>query len=120
MTLIHTAALAAHRANAKLRGGTITVTRGSFSATMPADYGRSDFPVESGGMVRIEHTDRDFIIESAKYVLGGAVTRPQKNDEITTSDGRKWRVLPLVNSRAFTACEPDYILLRVHTKQIDG
>ena len=72
---------------------------------------------------RIESSDRDFFIRSARIVLGGQKTEPKSHDRIVILDkdnpdaGKVWEVLPL-GGRPFATADTCAVSYRVFTRQV--
>jgi hypothetical protein len=60
----------------------VTYVRGAQSAVVAATIGRTKFETDDGTAVRVEFTDRDFLILAADLVLGGQATEPARGDLI--------------------------------------
>jgi hypothetical protein len=69
----------------------VTYQRGAHSVTVPARVTHSvmKFTDPITGHLRVEWTDRDFIIEAADLVIAATPTRPRRGDVIRESrDGK--------------------------------
>ena len=60
----------------------VTYVRGAHSVVVAATIGRTKFETDDGTAVRVEFTDRDFLILAADLVLGGQATVPARGDLI--------------------------------------
>ncbi len=61
---------------------TVTYVRGAVSAEVLATLGRTKYQTDDGTAVRVEFTDRDFLILAADLVLDGQPTEPGRGDLI--------------------------------------
>lgn len=68
----------------------IVYRRGSDEVTVEAIVGRTLLKLDGGyGGVRMEWTDRDFLIAAEDLILGGQRTLPKRGDQIReTRDGK--------------------------------
>ncbi len=71
---------------------TVTYVRGEFEFAVPATIGRKKYEADDGHVVRVEFTDRDFLILAADLVLDGQATEPQRGDLIREGN-REFEVL---------------------------
>lgn len=60
----------------------VMYVRGDVQVAVPATIGRTKYEADDGHVVRIEFTDRDFLILAADLVLNGQPTEPQRGDLI--------------------------------------
>lgn len=70
----------------------VVYVRGTEEVIVPATIGRTQYEADDGHVVRIEFTDRDFLILAADLVLAGQVTEPRRGDLIREA-GREFEVL---------------------------
>jgi hypothetical protein len=89
----------------------VTYVRGSDQVTVLATIGRTRFETDDGTAVRVEYTDRDFLIRSVDLVLAGQLTDPERGDLIR-EDGREFEVLDWRYS------DPYGLTLRIATKYV--
>ena len=61
---------------------TVMYVRGNVQVAVPATIGRTKYEADDGHVVRVEFTDRDFLILAADLVLDGQATEPQRGDLI--------------------------------------
>jgi hypothetical protein len=114
----------AARALARAAGGKIVYQRGERRVTIDdATFGRTEYEVEAGQVVRIEHTDRDFIFPAESLILDGKLAVPQKGDRIAIVeddhvDKQIFEVLAPAGSQVFKTCDAYGVMIRVHTKRI--
>lgn len=99
-------------------GQEVSYRRASASVTVNATLGSTLLQLgDDQGGVRMERTDRDFIITAADLVLSGAATLPEKGDTIL-HDGRTYEVLAPGDEPVWRWSDPHRTLLRIHTKLI--
>jgi hypothetical protein len=110
------------RAAPKAAGGKIMYSRGSDCIWLYAIWGRNEIGMDTGdGSVRVEHSDRDFIIDAGRLVLGGQLTTPQKGDRIKVGENDIFEVLPLDGVRCYRQSDPQGRMIRVYVKKVsDG
>ncbi len=60
----------------------MTYVRGASTVDVPATIGRTKYEVDDGHVVRIEFTDRDFLILAVDLILDGQLAEPQRGDRI--------------------------------------
>ncbi|WP_437226024.1 hypothetical protein SH661x_004366 [Planctomicrobium sp. SH661] len=70
----------------------VTYVRGETSIDVLATIGRTKFETDDGHTVRIEFTDRDFLILVADLMFAGQATEPERGDLIHEGD-REFEVL---------------------------
>lgn len=116
-TLLERGIRMAARALPESAGGAVTLSRGATTGATPnAAFGQTQFQVEVNGSVRVETSDRDFIIAAADYVIGSATT-PARGDRIT-SGSEVYEVLAPGGADVYRKCDPQGIVLRIHTKRL--
>jgi len=71
---------------------TVLYVRGATSIAVLATIGRTKYEADDGHVVRVEFTDRDFLILAADLVLAGQPTEPQRGDLIREGS-REFEVL---------------------------
>ena len=98
--------------------------RGDEQVSLQATIGRTLLKLDDGsGGVRMEWTDRDFLIPAADLVLGGSVTLPRRGDRIRemAGDGELvYEVLAPGGEPPWRWSDHHRQRLRIHTKQIAG
>jgi len=98
--------------------------RGAEEVTLKAVVGRTLLKLDDGyGGVRMEWTDRDFLIAAEDLILGGQRVLPKRGDRILeTHDGKTlvFEVLAPGNEPEWRWSDPHRTLLRIHTKLIEG
>ena len=129
-TPVENAILCGHRANCAVAGGSITYHRGNILTTLDATFGRTEMQSETGQVVRLEYTYRDFIVASADLAFGAEKVTPKKGDKIIVLETHEvFEVLPLRTSPAFAnqttpqcfrACDPNGTLIRIHAKKVNA
>ena len=90
---------------------TVTYVRGDVSIAVPATIGRTKYEADDGHVVRIEFTDRDYLILAADLVLGGQASEPERGDLIREGN-REFEVLDWRYS------DPHRQTLRITTKHV--
>ena len=100
----------------------VVYRRGADEVTVQAIIGRTLLKLDDGyGGVRMEWTDRDFVIAADDLVLGGEKTLPQRGDQVReTVDGQTlvYEVLAPGSEPEWRWSDPHRRLLRIHTKQV--
>ena len=117
--------LLAHRAASRMQGGWISYEQDGSCWRFRATYGRApnlaDDPARDGAM-RIEYGVRDFIFPAHELKTNDALIEPKDGAKITILDehepdaGQVYEVMPLPGEKAWHSCDPQGVLLRVHTK----
>ena len=96
--------------------------RGADAVTVQAIVGRTLLKLDDGyGGVRMEWTDRDFLIAADDLILGGQKTLPRRGDQIRETAASKtlvYEVLAPGSEPEWRWSNPHRRLLRIHTKQI--
>lgn len=100
----------------------VTYRRGVAAIPVCAAFGRTMLKLADDlGTVRIEWTDRDFLIPTASLKIAGRPILPQRGDRIVTSDGattETFEVLPYADEPHWRWSDPYKRMLRVHAKRI--
>jgi hypothetical protein len=100
----------------------VVYRRGAFEVAVLATVGRTLLKLDDGyGGVRMEWTDRDFLIHAADLVLGGVPTLPQRGDQIRETQGAKtfiYEVMAPGQEPAWRWSDVYRKVLRIHTKQV--
>jgi len=91
--------------------------------TVPRKLGRgSGLKLDDGyGGVRMEWTDRDFLIAPEDLILGGQKSLPERGDQIRETVGTQtfvYEVLAPAGEPEWRWSDPHRKLLRIHTKQV--
>ena len=100
----------------------ITYQRGADSVSLCATFGRTKLMLANEfGTVRIEWTDRDFILPAAALVLAGQVVKPRRDEVVTVDDGVElstFQVLPYADEPHWKWCDPYRQMIRIHTQRV--
>jgi hypothetical protein len=100
----------------------VVYRRGLLQVTVQATVGRTLLKLDDGyGGVRMEWTDRDFLVQAADLVLTGAAALPERGDVIRETVGAKtyvYEVMAPGKQPAWRWSDPYRKLLRIHTKQV--
>jgi len=104
-------------------GGTIHYCRNTDSVSLSATFGRTEFSVEDTNGVRVEYSDRDFIVSAASLILSDAVITPQRGDVIDVRSAagevlHVYEVLAPGGMQPYRYCDPERTMLRIHTKRV--
>ncbi len=90
---------------------TVMYVRGNVQVAVPATIGRTKYEADDGHVVRVEFTDRDFLILAADLVLVGQPSEPQRGDVIREGN-REFEVLDWRYS------DPYRVTLRITTAEV--
>lgn len=100
----------------------VVYRRGADEVTVQAVIGRTLFKLNDGyGGIRMEWSDRDFLIVAADLVLGGKQVYPERGDKILETAGAKtytYEVLAPGREPEWRWSDPYRTIIRIHTKQI--
>jgi len=100
----------------------VVYQRGTEQVTVQATVGRTLLKLDDGyGGVRMEWTDRDFLVHASDLVLGGSQTLPERGDLIREMQGGKtfvYEVLAPGKEPAWRWSDPFRKVLRIHTKLV--
>jgi hypothetical protein len=100
----------------------VTYQRGSQQTTLPATIGRTLMKLDDGyGGVRMEWTDRDFLIQAADLRFAGLQVSPERGDRLLDADGLQtviYEVVSFGGNPPWRFSDPFGTLLRIHTKRI--
>ena len=99
----------------------IEYSRGGETISIRATVGRTVFQIsrEYGLFERTEA--RDYIVETARFVFGGAPSLPKKGDRIRETDGARvfvYEVMAPGSEPCWRYSDPERRALRIHTKYI--
>ncbi len=98
----------------------VTYTRGARSITLAATLGESKLrTTDRGGNVKVERTDRDFIITAADLDFGAGPCDPEAGDTITLTQAgktKRYEVLPYGKDEPVFRPEPGGAGIRIHAK----
>lgn len=96
--------------------------RGADQVTVSATVGRTLLKLDDGyGGIRMEWTDRDFLIQSADLNFGGGPIEPAAGDLIKETVGATqttYEVASFGSDPPFRPSDPFAIVLRIHTKLV--
>lgn len=100
---------------------TVVYQRGTLSVSLAATIGRTEFEVltETGGAVRV--VTRDYLLDAADLVLGGAVVTPKAGDRIAETVGDEQHVYEATMVGAeppWRWSDPHRQRLRIHTQRV--
>jgi hypothetical protein len=100
----------------------VVYRRGAEEAAVRATIGRTLLQLDDGmGGVRMEWTDRDFLVRAADLALGGSPVPPQRGDQIREAAGTQtlmYEVLAPGAEPPWRWADPYRQMYRIHTKQI--
>jgi hypothetical protein len=100
----------------------VVYRRGADEVTVQATIGRTLLKLDDGyGGVRMEWTDRDFLIHVADLVLAGNAVLPERGDVIRETQGGKtfvYEVMAPGKEPAWRWSDVFRKVLRVHAKQV--
>jgi hypothetical protein len=100
----------------------VVYRRSAQQVTVQATVGRTLLKLDDGyGGVRMEWTDRDFLIHAADLVLGGMPTLPERGDVIRETQGTKtviYEVMAPGKEPPWRWSDVVRKVLRIHTKQV--
>jgi hypothetical protein len=102
----------------------VVYQRGSEQVALCATFGSTLLKLDDGaGGIRMERTDRDFLIPAASLVLSGSPARPKEGDKVVYVKGgllHTYQVLPYANEPQWRWSDPFHIQMRIHTKRISS
>jgi hypothetical protein len=100
----------------------VVYERGAQQVSVQATIGRTLMKLDDGyGGIRMEWTDRDFLIQTADLVLGAAAVTPERGDRIRETVGVNTSVFEVMaygGEPPWRFSDPFGKLLRIHTKFI--
>jgi hypothetical protein len=100
----------------------VVYRRGALEVAVLATVGWTLLKLDDGyGGVRMEWTDRDFLIQAADLVLGGSPALPERGDLIRETQGTKtfiYEVMAPGKEPPWRWSDVYRKLLRIHTKQV--
>ena len=100
----------------------VVYRRGAVEVAVQATVGRTLLKLDDGyGGVRMEWTDRDFLIHAADLVLGAATVLPERGDTIRETQGDKtlvYEVMAPGKEPAWRWSDVYRKMLRIHSKQV--
>lgn len=100
----------------------VTYTRGAETIDVRATFGRKLFQLDDGqGGIRMEWTDKDFLIPVASLALGGNFVVPRRGDEVRVDTGlgvEVYAVLAPGGEAPWTYADPFEQIYRIHGKRV--
>jgi len=100
----------------------VVYVRGAQQVAAQATIGRTLLKLDDGyGGVRMEWTDRDFLIQAADLLLGGSPVLPRRGDQIRETVGAQTFVFEVMapgKEPPWRWSDPFRKMLRIHTKQV--
>lgn len=100
----------------------VTYHRGNDQVSVQATLGRSLLKLDDGyGGIRMEWTDRDFLIPASALILGSTATIPERGDrihELNETSTSMFEVMAYGGEPPWRYCDPHQHMLRIHTKFI--
>jgi len=100
----------------------VVYRRGAYEIIVQATVGRTLLKLDDGyGGVRMEWTDRDFLIHAADLVLGSNPTLPERGDLIRETQGGKtyvYEVMAPGKEPPWRWSDVFRKVLRIHAKQV--
>ena len=100
----------------------VVYLRGADEVPVRAVIGRTLLQLDDGmGGVRMEWTDRDYLIRAEDLALGGSPAPPQRGDQIREVVGTQtlvYEVLAPAGEPPWRWADPHRQMYRIHTKQI--
>jgi hypothetical protein len=95
---------------------TVTYRRGASEIAVPATIGRTLMKLADGeGGVRMEWTDRDFLIRADALVIAGNRITPERGDTVVDA-GKVYEVMAPGGEPPWRVSDPFGHLLRIHAK----
>lgn len=100
----------------------VVYRRGNSDVTVSATVGRTLLKLQDGlGGVRMEWTDRDFLIAATDLVMNGIPVLPERGDQIRETQGSRtfvYEVMAPGQEPPWRWSDEFRVLLRIHTKQV--
>jgi len=100
----------------------VVYQRGAKQLAVQATIGRTLLKLDDGyGGIRMEWTDRDFLIQAADLVLGATMITPERGDLIKDTVGAivsTYEVAAYGGEPPWRQSDPFGVLFRIHTKLI--
>lgn len=118
-TLLERGLAMAARAMPAAAGGRILYQGDGDQVELAATFGRSAFQVDDGTeSVRIDYSDRDFLVAAADLVLNGGLAEPKRGQKITDlATGDTYEVAAPGRERPWRYCDPFETMIRIHAKK---
>lgn len=100
----------------------VVYQRGNAKVALCATFGRKLLKLDDGeGGIRMEWTDRDFLIPAASLVIGGGAVLPKRGDLVRVAAGAEVLVYEVGapgGEPPWTWSDPFRRMLRIHAKQV--
>lgn len=100
----------------------VVYRRGATEVAVQATIGRTLLKLDDGyGGVRMEWTDRDFLLHAADLVLGAVAVLPERGDTVRETVGTKtfiYEVMAPGKEPAWRWSDVFHKMLRIHTKKV--
>jgi len=94
----------------------VVYRRGAEEIAVSATIGRTLMKLADGeGGVRMEWTDRDFLIRADLLVIAGNQITPERGDRVI-DDGKVYEVMAPGGEPPWRVSDPFGVMLRIHTK----
>ena len=102
----------------RVRGETVTFTRGANNCTLQAIRGQRLWErSEAGSGIQVGDRSEDWIVKAADLVISSATVTPVRGDTIT-ADGIVFRVMPFGPAdQLWQYHDRDRLYIRIHTKE---
>jgi hypothetical protein len=101
---------------------TVVYVRGANQVSVSATIGRTLMKLDDGyGGIRMQWTDRDFLIAPLDLIIAGSAITPERGDTILETVGTKvytYEVNAPGGEPAWRWSDPHRSLYRIHTKEI--
>lgn len=94
---------------------TVTYVRGAESVVVSATIGRTAYETDDGTAVRVDYTDRDYLLLTTDLVLSGVLTMPQPGDRIRETEVDQVLVFEVIDWRF---SDPYRQTFRIETKHV--
>ena len=96
----------------------VVYRRGGLSTTISAIVGRRQPRVEAiAGDVRVETSERDYLVRAADLRLAGVQVQPARGDYILDNNER-WELTGTGESPGWETSDPYGVLLRISTRRV--
>lgn len=97
----------------------VVYRRGAQTVTVRAVVGTTLLKMsdEYGG-IRMEYTDRDYLIRSADLIIGGEVVTPDEGDIIEDARDGHYQLMTIPGEPSWRWSDPNHHMLRIHAKKV--
>ncbi len=99
-------------------GEQVTYYRGGAAYLVPACRGKSDFQIDDGTSIRVESTDRDYLIGAADLANAGLIGTPARGDRIIDNGEVYECQAPTDGSKPWAWSDPAHTTYRIHSKKV--